>query len=669
MGLHMVRLFRSAYGPLIAGFAMVIALAPGVSPSAKAASPAQWARCETFDDAGLAACTRIIQSKQESVEERAKALAKRAWHYHYKADHARARADFEAAISLAPQRVETYDSFAWMLKDDLPEQAVEPLTRAIELQDSVYRRQQRAEIHRRLNRELLAIEDYKVALALANAEIEKGPKYAYVFKQRSDVQRELGAIPAALADFEEYLKRKSPSDAAYLDDRVNLQVQKGDFEKALADLGEVKGDFDKQLKRALILRAKGDFHASIREYERMLTEYLDPEMFMGRGLAYAGLGRFNRAIVDFTKAIDQYPESSAAHYNRAQATRLDGHPQVALADYNIAIELEPRNPAFYNSRGRAYLELKDPARALADFSKAIEVDQRFAAAYANRGQFHQAAGKVPLAIEDFTKAITANPDEHQFLAARAQALIQIGDIKGAERDYALALRFAPTDAHLYLGSATVRAKLGKLNEAFNDLNRGLILDANLAAGYALRADLHARLKDSTKADADRKLAAEAAARAKSVRPTLDYVRVVIRGKFPRIPGFLDPFKMDATIELRGDQITYQEPNLKAYRLQSGENLEEKFFGLCSGQTTTNEGQRMVTASIDKDLVHVQLRSRLDFATGACRGRHNYFNATYLVDLHNGTCKFDYRQVRDLFGVGEFSDQVADQICRIEPLPR
>ena len=191
----------------------------------------------------------------------------------------------------------------------------------------------------------------------------------------------------------------------------------------------------------------------------------------------------------------------------------------------------------------------------------------------------------------------------------------------------------------------MRAKLGKLKEAFDDLNRGLILDANLAAGYALRADLYARLTDATKADAERKLAAEAAARAKRVQPRPDHVRVVIKGKFPRIPGLLgDPFQMDAMIELRGDQITYQEPNLKAYRLQSGENLEEKFFGLCSGQTTTNEGLRVVTASIDKDLVHVQLRSRLDFTTGACRGRHNYFNATYLVDLHNGTCKFDYREV-------------------------
>ena len=74
-------------------------------------------------------------------------------------------------------------------------------------------------------------------------------------------------------------------------------------------------------------------------------------------------------------------------------------------------------------------------------------------------------------------------------------------------------------------------------------------------------------------------------------------------------------------------------------------------------------------ALKPDLVHVQLRSRLDFTTGACRGRHNYFNATYLVDLHNGTCKFDYREVRDLFGVGEFSNQVADQVCKIEPLAR
>jgi hypothetical protein len=75
----------------------------------------------------------------------------------------------------------------------------------------------------------------------------------------------------------------------------------------------------------------------------------------------------------------------------------------------------------------------------------------------------------------------------------------------------------------------------------------------------------------------------------------------------------------------------------------------------------------VSAAVDKYLVTVDMHSRIDFKTGACRGRYNVYKETFLIDLSNGGCKFSYRQDRDLFGVGAFDNKVADQTCVVESL--
>ena len=69
----------------------------------------------------------------------------------------------------------------------------------------------------------------------------------------------------------------------------------------------------------------------------------------------------------------------------------------------------------------------------------------------------------------------------------------------------------------------------------------------------------------------------------------------------------------------------------------------------------------------KHLVHVDLEFRLDFRTGACRGRNNYYKESSLIDVSDGGCKFTYQQDRDLFVAGVFDNHVRDQACVVEPL--
>jgi len=62
-----------------------------------------------------------------------------------------------------------------------------------------------------------------------------------------------------------------------------------------------------------------------------------------------------------------------------------GDENRAITDYTRAIELDPRNVLAYNNRGNAYLPLGKLEEAIRDYNRAIEIDPGTAAIYLNRG--------------------------------------------------------------------------------------------------------------------------------------------------------------------------------------------------------------------------------------------------------------------------------------------
>jgi tetratricopeptide (TPR) repeat protein len=69
----------------------------------------------------------------------------------------------------------------------------------------------------------------------------------------------------------------------------------------------------------------------------------------------------------------------------------------AVADYSKAIELDAGKARIWTNRGHAYIDLHQPDKALADFNKAIELDPKLAAAWSNRGHaYNRTSPAVPM---------------------------------------------------------------------------------------------------------------------------------------------------------------------------------------------------------------------------------------------------------------------------------
>lgn len=89
-----------------------------------------------------------------------------------------------------------------------------------------------------------------------------------------------------------------------------------------------------------------------------------------RGIAFSEKGKVDRAIEDYTKAIELNPKFAEAYYQRGRAYAKNGELDKAIADYTIAIERNPEYADAYYNRGGAFLRLGEHKSAKADLTTA-----------------------------------------------------------------------------------------------------------------------------------------------------------------------------------------------------------------------------------------------------------------------------------------------------------
>jgi tetratricopeptide (TPR) repeat protein len=128
--------------------------------------------------------------------------------------------------------------------------------------------------------------------------------------------------------------------------------------------------------------------------------------------------------------------SGSSVTDRAGAYRVRGlfvvndQPDRAIADFTQAIQLEPKNWLNYLQRGRAHLKAKQIDRALSDAEKAVELSTANAWSLNFRGNVFQAKGDVDRTVADYVAAgnIASTTEEfHETI----WNLIRIDRVEGA----------------------------------------------------------------------------------------------------------------------------------------------------------------------------------------------------------------------------------------------
>jgi len=256
---------------------------------------------------------------------------------------------------------------------------------------------------------------------------------------------------------------------------------------------------DSKINAAFISELLGACYYALGQYDQALTFInrsmdikLNPtyEEYNSRGLMYAAKGNYEKAFIDYNKAIQLKPNAFSAYYNRGTTYAIKGEYDKAFPDYAKAIKLKPDSAETYNNRGIAYSARGDYNRAILDFGEVIKRDPAWVYAYSNRAKAYCDQGDYYKAIGDYTKAIDLKPNDAKFYYSRGTVYSKNGNHEQAVSDITNAIRLNPDFYEAYYNRGLAYDKKGDHDKAIADFTKTIELSPNLAKAYNNRGSAY-----------------------------------------------------------------------------------------------------------------------------------------------------------------------------------
>jgi tetratricopeptide (TPR) repeat protein len=176
---------------------------------------------------------------------------------------------------------------------------------------------------------------------------------------------------------------------------------------------------------------------------------------------------------------------------------------AAISDLDHAIALAPGAPGLYNNRAIVYAQSGNSRQAIADFGQAVQIDPQFAGAYLGRANLYLLAGDTDAAIADLSRAIEIKPLAATVaLTTRCRLYAARKDFRSALADCGQAVAFAPRNPTALEQRGLVYLATGAVDDAFDDFDAALNLDAHRASSLMGRGLARRRKGDASGARAD-----------------------------------------------------------------------------------------------------------------------------------------------------------------------
>jgi len=222
-----------------------------------------------------------------------------------------------------------------------------------------------------------AIKDYDEALRLS-------PEDAGALMNRGVARHELQQYGQALEDYTAALAVDETNVDAYRNRAITFQTA-GELVAAVEDYGTAirldPDDVNLYRERAAVRREQPDEDAAaVDDALAELTEAIakapnDPVPRRRRGLAFFEVGEYALTISDLSEAVRLAPEHPDTYVARGHAWFVQGYSDKAIEDYTQAIDRKVAAASeAYAARGNAYESIGNIAKAVADYAEAVRLD-------------------------------------------------------------------------------------------------------------------------------------------------------------------------------------------------------------------------------------------------------------------------------------------------------
>lgn len=200
-----------------------------------------------------------------------------------------------------------------------------------------------------LGNDLVKLNDYKGALDKYNEALVMLPSYTAALDGKANVLILMSDYKGASKIVDEGI-RNNPDFAAYYLTRGKINVFKEKFDDAIDDFN-----------RALDLNQSG----KDKELENMV--------YVNRGAAYQKIFENDKALADYSKAIEMNPNNPNVYMYRGSLYYQNSDFASAITDFDMVIEIDENNHFAYYNRGMAYFKLNENDKGCQDFHKACQL--------------------------------------------------------------------------------------------------------------------------------------------------------------------------------------------------------------------------------------------------------------------------------------------------------
>ena len=138
-------------------------------------------------------------------------------------------------------------------------------------------------------------------------------------------------------------------------------------------------------------------------YEQTAEQGLNSEFYIKRAEVNVMLEEFEKALADYSIAIENHSEDVTLYLGRGNINYEIGEYEAALADYDVYL-MESKDAIAFGNRGYCQYMLGNLEAALEDMNRCIELKEDYAWAYYTRGQVLQEQEKFEEARADYEKA-------------------------------------------------------------------------------------------------------------------------------------------------------------------------------------------------------------------------------------------------------------------------
>jgi putative GTP pyrophosphokinase len=159
-----------------------------------------------------------------------------------------------------------------------------------------------------------------------------------------------------------------------LDDPIHSKQYTDEIEQKLSTGNSI----DDLLLNALYAQSEKQFEKAIKLYTCILNmnpvNSVTSIIYRHRGITFIACSQYEKAITDFTKALELDPLSYKAAYCRGIAySVIKKHPQ-AINDFSSSLDINPYQSFCYYRRGLSFYQIGDFTQALADCESALSLE-------------------------------------------------------------------------------------------------------------------------------------------------------------------------------------------------------------------------------------------------------------------------------------------------------